>query len=164
MKKHRLVFLVLFAWVSCILLGCGITSASESETDIPQEFTSCIETALDALKQSGKESLPYSYFPNDSLRAARETSPEYLLSYSIESTEKVNDDLYAFKVLVEGSYSPGEQFEIYKFAGRINDEILYIGNAAWIPENLQDGFDAEKYSTALRENDLSSDAILFNIQ
>lgn len=146
----------------CTLSSCGTTRPVHSFEGIPDEFTLCLEKALDALKESGEASIPYSYFPNDQLREARANATANLISYTIDSAEKINENLCAYEVSIEVKENPGD-FETYnKFVGNIDGSILYIGNADWVPDSISENYVRENYVDPTSENDLGPYAIIFD--
>lgn len=166
MKKYIVrkpaTLLCLLTLISGIFLS-GCSERPEYIFDgVPEEFTVCLENALDALKESGAASIPFSYFPNEELRLAREGAEGNLLSYTIDSAQKINDNLYAYEVTMELAESPGQTEVYYKFVGKIDDEILYIGNPDWVPDTIGENYKSEDFQNPTGENDLSSDAIIFD--
>ena len=84
-----------------------------------------------------------------------------LISYTIDSAQKINDNLYAYEVTMELAETPGEKDVYYKFVGNIDGEILYIGNPNWVPESIGENYESEDFQNPIGENTLSSGAVIF---
>lgn len=159
-KKAFLICLIII--INCnILSGCSEKDTTYIFEGVPKEFTECLENALDALKESGAASVPYSYFPNEELRNAREGATGNLISYTIDSGEEINENLYVYEVSMELAESPGTFETHYKFVGNIDGEILYIGNPNWVPEAISKNYNSEDFQNPTNENTLPSDTIIF---
>ena len=111
LKKKAVAFIcVLTLTISCSIVLPGCSEKNKYTFDgVPEEFTVCLENALDALKESGAASVPFSYFPNEELKSAREGANGNLISYTIDSAQKINDNLYAYEVTMELAETPGEK-------------------------------------------------------
>lgn len=103
LKKKAVAFIcVLTLTISCSIVLPGCSEKNKYTFDgVPEEFTVCLENALDALKESGAASVPFSYFPNEELKSAREGANGNLISYTIDSAQKINDNLYAYEVTMD---------------------------------------------------------------
>ena len=158
LKKKAVAFIcVLTLTISCSIVLPGCSEKNKYTFDgVPEEFTVCLENALDALKESGAASVPFSYFPNEELKSAREGANGNLISYTIDSAQKINDNLYAYEVTMELAETPGEKDVYYKFVGNIDGEILYIGNPNWVPESIGENYESEDFQNPIGENTLSS--------
>lgn len=101
LKKKAVAFIcVLTLTISCSIVLPGCSEKNKYTFDgVPEEFTVCLENALDALKESGAASVPFSYFPNEELKSAREGANGNLISYTIDSAQKINDNLYDYFLL-----------------------------------------------------------------
>ena len=90
-KKAVAFICVLTLTISCSIVLPGCSEKNKYTFDgVPEEFTVCLENALDALKESGAASVPFSYFPNEELKSAREGANGNLISYTIDSAQKIN--------------------------------------------------------------------------
>lgn len=163
LKKKAVAFIcVLTLTISCSIVLPGCSEKNKYTFDgVPEEFTVCLENALDALKESGAASVPFSYFPNEELKSAREGANGNLISYTIDSAQKINDNLYAYEVTMELAETSGEKDVYYKFVGNIDGEILYIGNPNWVPESIGENYESEDFQNPIGENTLSSGAVIF---
>lgn len=162
----------LFLIVLVCLQLCSCQSSSEpeqkeqsivfsSEETIPEEYTDCLEKFLDALTEDTSQSAKYAYFPNETIRKAHEDSGITLVSYSIESAEKITDNLYAFDIILEDTYNP-DPYEQWKFVGEIDGKILVIGNVNYIPEELAPDLDKSRYEYKTDETLSLDDSIIFD--
>ena len=173
MKKIGAITVMFLVVLACLQLSACQSSSqieqskisSEEEIlleDIPEEYIDCLENFLDAMKIDTSQSAKYAYFPNETIRQAHENSGITLTSYSIESAEKIGNNLYAFDLILEDTYNP-DSYEQWKFVGEINGEILVIGNANYIPEEMIKDIDKDKYEFKTDET-LSQDAIIFDLE
>ena len=158
-KKTRGIFALLLIIVCLFATSCGSSDVvpekneQSSSIETPEEYSKCLIDYLEALKIS----------PQDSAKqAAYENSGVVLLDYSVEEERVVNDSLYAFYLKMEDSYEPGEPYYRWKFVGEINDEVMFIGNVNYIPEELQENLVVADY-TVTDEDTLSQDEVLFEI-
>lgn len=177
MKKNQVIAVVLLAILCCFQL-CACQSSGESEQgelgiayfsedtmleDIPEEYIDCLGKFLDAMTKDTSQSAEYAYFPNETLRQAHKDSGITLVSYSIESAEKIGETLYAFDLILEDTYNP-EPFEQWKFVGEIEGEILVIGNVNYIPEELAPDLDKDRYEYKTEETLSYGDSIIFDLE
>lgn len=167
-KKTRGIFALLLIIVCIFATSCGSSDVvpekneQSSSIETPEEYSKCLIDYLEALKISPQDSAKYAYFPNETIKAAYENSGVVLLDYSVEEERVVNDSLYAFYLKMEDSYEPGEPYYRWKFVGEINDEVMFIGNVNYIPEELQENLVVADY-TVTDEDTLSQDEVLFEI-
>lgn len=160
------IMLCIFA-VLCVGQFSQLASQNKQEqeivgSDVPEDVIKCLTDFLEALKVSTEDSAQYAYFPNADIELAHKNSGITLISYSIEESRKISDNLYAFNLLQEDSFEPGEIYRMWKFVGKINGSYMVIGNANYIPEELREGLDVDDFTT---ENDstLPPDTIIFDL-
>lgn len=140
-----------------------IESASpdvSKNTPSPDSSAPTLDTTLDLKKA---ESLLSDYFNTlrDGFQYAHEylyfgeyeyireevaSFPDKIVDFVIEDSQKINDNLYEFTVLTEfdidraGMYVRG-----YTFVGRIDNNDYIIMSDAYIPEELRENLDTDKY-------------------
>lgn len=116
---------------------------------IPDEVRSLAEDYMNAYKNGTDQSVEYMHFEDDFVRSAYIASNGKLIDYEMESIEKINDNLYAFTVLVlteQATWHGGEDYErVYNFAVRIEGTWYYVNGISHIPVDLQDNLDPSKY-------------------
>lgn len=176
MKKIKVIGIVFLVVLACFqLFACQSSSklkqkelsanASSGEIalrDVPEEYMNCLENFLNAMETDTFQSAKYAYFPNETIRHAHENSGVTLIDYSIESAEKLRNNLYAFNLILKDDYNP-EPYKQWKFVGEIDGEILVIGNVNYIPEELTTDFEKDKYEVKTDET-LPQDAIIFDLE
>ena len=158
--RETLIPICLLSLICFIFSGCN-SKESYTFEGVPEEFTQCLINALEALKESGAASVPYSYFPNEELKCAREGAAGNLVDYTIDSAKEINKTLYCYEVSMELEENPGEIQTYYKFVGKIDGEILYIGNPNWVPESISENYICDDYQNPMSENTLLFDTIIF---
>jgi len=79
-----------------------------------------------------------------------EESVEKLVDFVIEDSEKLNDDLYVFIVLLEfDRYTPEKYIRNFFFVGNVDEELYVMPHFAYnVPDELCVGLDASKYTYA----------------
>ena len=133
-----------------------------SESDVPEDVIKCLTDFLEALKVSTEDSAQHAYFPNEDIELAHKNSGITLISYSIKEARKISDNLYAFNLLQEDSFEPGEVYQIWKFVGKLNGAYTVIGNVNYIPEELREGLDIDEFTTE-DDSTLPPDTIIFDL-
>ena len=156
------IVLIAFAAIALILLRVR----PASEPDIPDEVAELVETYMDAYKKGTEESAAYAHFESDFVRSAYIESGDRLIDYKLESTEKINDNLYSVTLLVKSESSVmyfGDEYQrVYNFTARIENEWYYINGVSDIPPALQENLDVNKY-TYEGENIVDPDDIVGKI-
>ena len=156
------IVLIAFAAIALILLRVR----PASEPDIPDEVAELVETYMDAYKKGTEESAAYAHFESDFVRSAYIESGDRLIDYKLESTEKINDNLYSVTLLVKSESSImyfGDEYQrVYNFTARIENEWYYINGVSNIPPALQENLDVNKY-TYEGENIVDPDDIVGKI-
>ena len=175
MQKIKVIIMMFLIGLACLqLCACqssgepdqkeqsiGFSSEDDMLEDIPEEYVDCLEKFLDAMTTDTAQSAKYAYFPNETIRQAHEDSGITLVSYSLKAAEKIGDTLYAFDLILEDTYSP-DPYEQWKFVGEIDGELLVIGNANYIPEELAPDFDKDRYEYKTDETLSLNDSIVFD--
>lgn len=110
------IMLCIFAML-CVGQFLQLASQNKQEqeivgSDVPEDVIKCLTDFLEALKVSTEDSAQYAYFPNADIELAHKNSGITLISYSIEESRKISDNLYAFNLLQEDSFEPGEIYRI----------------------------------------------------
>ena len=168
MKQVHLFFLG--PVLALFLTGCAALPAEPSQTpeatDIPDEVMSLVEQYMDAYKSGTAESVAYMHFESEFIRSAYIDSGDKLIDYKLESTEKINDNLYSVTLLVKSESSImyfGDEYQrVYNFTARIENEWYYINGVSNIPPALQENLDVNKY-TYEGENIVDPDDIVGKI-
>lgn len=146
----------------------GITTSSiESSSPDENVNTSSPDSSLLALDASldleGAESLISDYFNTlrngfryvqeylyygeyESIREEVANFPDKLVDFVIEDSQKINDNLYEFTMLTEFDlFQPGVYVRDFTFVGYINGRAYVITSADFIPDELCENLDTEKY-------------------
>lgn len=168
MKQVHLFFLG--PVLALFLTGCAALPAEPSQTpeatDILDEVMSLVEQYMDAYKSGTAESVAYMHFESEFIRSAYIDSGDKLIDYKLESTEKINDNLYSVTLLVKSEssimYFGNEYQRVYNFTARIENEWYYINGVSNIPPALQENLDVSKY-TYEGENIVDPDDIVGKI-
>ena len=98
------------------------------ESDVPEDVIKRLTDFLEALKVSTEDSAQYAYFPNEDIELAHKNSGITLISYSIEESRKISDNLYAFNLLQEDSFEPGEVYRMWNFVVNNIGSFMVIAN------------------------------------
>jgi len=137
----------------CLVLSVILLLALFSGCEKPQpefiEAESYLRAYYDALKHGFANAHGYLYFGEyEFVREDIIQFPDKLVDYIIEDSQRINDNLYEFTVLTEfdtihvGMYSRG-----FSFVGRIGDQVYVMMSIDYIPEELRENLDYEKYET-----------------
>lgn len=163
MKKKRGILLI---FLICLALGVVFvmtTRQPESADTLPSEARDLIETYMNAYKNGTAEAAEYIHFEDDFIKSAYIVAGDKLLDYKIESTEKINDNLYGLVVLVkteQTTFYSGDIFErAYNFVGFFDGKWFYMNGVANIPISIRQNLDESKY-TYNNENIVASDDIV----
>lgn len=107
-----------------------------------------VETVYDMWKTDSDKSrlIQYVHFENAFKKQAFLDSGEEMTDYIIESTEKVNANLYAVTVLVKTDLSGDAYNRAYNFGAYIDGGWYYINGVGNIPDDLKENLDESKYS------------------
>ena len=94
MKKSVKQVVIISSLVLVLLLAFAIYKNNANSKSDDSSYRQQLELYLEAAKESPQKSSEYAYFPNDDLRLAHEQSNMRLISYEIESSTKINPDLF----------------------------------------------------------------------
>lgn len=151
MSKKRGLFILGLALCVAILCVIGFLAVNlnRSHSAIPAEVSEVVENYMDAYKKGTEYSVEYAHFEDEFMRTAYIVSGDKLLDYKIESAEKINDNLFAFTIMVkteQTAFYSGDVYErVYNFVARIDNEWYFLNGVAHIPADIQDGLDKSKY-------------------
>jgi len=145
-KKWPALILLCFL---CVIILVSITQQRRDVT-IPDDVATLIEKYMNAYRRGTTESADYIHFEDEFKKSAYITSADKLLDYKLESTEKINDNLYALVVLVKTEHSTFYSGDVYNrvwnFAARIDGNWYYLNGVSNVPTELQDNLDKSKYT------------------
>lgn len=145
------IFCCLLLFV-CLLLpsGCGAKSNALKSPyeDVPDEVYSYMVDYMEAARNGYSKVVDRDYIPEEYQWAKEltEQSPEYVIDYEIESAERVNDNLYAFILLVETDATMEKYTRVANFVGIIDGKLYRIANTSYIPESISEGLNAAQYA------------------
>ncbi len=150
MTARRLAIAITILLVATLCaFGFQEAGSRNSTSTVPIEVTTLMKDYMEAYSQGTEYSVEYVYFEDAFKRDAYIASGDRLFSYSVEYIEKINEDLYAFTVVVKTEqstlYSANGYERVYNFIARINNEWWYINGVSNIPLNLRDGLEEDKY-------------------
>ena len=130
-----------------VLLICTImTSCNKGTTEIPEDVLNLFDTYMSAYEMGVEESVKYAHFESDVIRKAYLESGDKLLDYEVEDIEKINDNLYAFTILVKTMQTNDAYLRAYNFVALIDNTWRYTNHVDHIPAYLKDNLDEKKYS------------------
>ena len=134
-------------WVAglCVILAAiaAICVAVAAERSDPYKET--LIAYVEALKIGTEEAGQYAEFPNEDLRLAFCHSSSRIVDYEVESSEKINNSLWLYTMLIQDNMYGEVYRRIYYFVGHIDDRYVVYGNASFIPEDLRGDFDIAPY-------------------
>ena len=158
-KKTTKRWVCLLAVMLAVILGCCLATSPKSDEkpllDAEEQAPSEAQTAADFLRRyldaCGQEHFAnyaqFLYFPNEGIYAQqKETYMPSTDRYAIDSQQRVNDKLWAFRVSCDSLSGP-----TYLFVGKLDGEYKVIQNVYDIPDSLREN---------LREADFQSDATM----
>lgn len=150
MKTGKLYLCTILLVCILILVACGEQSKMlESPYEgVPDTVYSFMINYMEAARDGFNKLVDMDYLPEEFqwTKELSMQSAEYVIDYEIESAEKINEDLYAFVILIKTNATMEKYTRIANFVGIIGGEVYRIANTAHIPENLREGLDAEKYA------------------
>lgn len=156
-----LLFVCLVLAVTTVLLLRELRS--QDDVSVPDEVSAVVDDYMEAYKEGVEASSQYMHFEDEFIKSAYIASGDRLIDYQIKRIERVNDNLYAFTMLMKSEQTPfysKEEYEcVYNFVGKIDGRWWYINGIAHIPPDIQDGLDASKY-TYQDENIVPYDDVL----
>ena len=148
MKKA--ISFILAVVLTVFFAACSSNNADkDGDTVIPEEVLTLVEDYMNAYKIGTDKSVEYVHFEMDFIREAYIATNDKLIDYSIESTEKINDNLYGFTILGKTEktiFHSGDVYNrAYNFVAFIDDSWYFINGVVNIPEIFKENFDETKY-------------------
>ena len=163
MKTNRKIVLSIIIILALCLFVLFALRQSKTTSLIPNEVSELVNNYMEAYRKGTEYAVEYTHFEDEFVREAYIISGDKLLDYKIENVEKINDNLYAFTILVkteQSTFYSGDIFErVFNFVARIDDEWYFLNGVSHIPADLQENLDIEKY-TNTGENIVERDAIV----
>jgi len=141
MKKK--VFTIILALSIIVIIFIVICNC---KNNIPNEITNFMEEYMNACKIEMAKSVNYCYFKTEEERLAYVNSNNLLIGYKIESSKKINDNLYQFTNLVETKNRSGHYIRVYNFVARIDGKLFFIANVMNVPDEIRENLDVNLYS------------------
>lgn len=163
MKTNRKIVLSIIIILALCLFVLFALRQSKTTSLIPNEVSELVNNYMEAYRKGTEYAVEYTHFEDEFVREAHIISGDKLLDYKIENVEKINDNLYAFTILVkteQSTFYSGDIFErVFNFVARIDDEWYFLNGVSHIPADLQENLDIEKY-TNTGENIVERDDIV----
>lgn len=129
-----------------IILVVGIYFLFEVQSGfLPKDAQVLVEQYMDAYKIGTKEAAKYAHFESELIRTAYLDAATVLIDYRLESSDRINSNLYALTVLVRTNYTGSAYLRVYNFVGYIDGQWRYINGLGNIPENIRDNLDEIRY-------------------
>jgi len=163
LKTNRKIVLSIIIILALCLFVLFALRQSKTTSLIPNEVSELVNNYMEAYRKGTEYAVEYTHFEDEFVREAYIISGDKLLDYKIENVEKINDNLYAFTILVkteQSTFYSGDIFErVFNFVARIDDEWYFLNGVSHIPADLQENLDIEKY-TNTGENIVERDDIV----
>ena len=163
MKTNRKIVLSIIIILALCLFVLFALRQSKTTSLIPNEVSELVNNYMEAYRKGTEYAVEYTHFEDEFVREAYIISGDKLLDYKIENVEKINDNLYAFTILVkteQSTFYSGDIFErVFNFVARIDDEWYFLNGVSHIPADLQENLDIDKY-TNTGENIVERDDIV----
>ena len=163
MKTNRKIVLSIIIILALCLFVLFALRQSKTTSLIPNEVSELVNNYMEAYRKGTEYAVEYTHFEDEFVREAYIISGDKLLDYKIENVEKINDNRYAFTILVkteQSTFYSGDIFErVFNFVARIDDEWYFLNGVSHIPADLQENLDIEKY-TNTGENIVERDDIV----
>ena len=163
MKTNLKIVLSIIIILALCLFVLFALRQSKTTSLIPNEVSELVNNYMEAYRKGTEYAVEYTHFEDEFVREAYIISGDKLLDYKIENVEKINDNLYAFTILVkteQSTFYSGDIFErVFNFVARIDDEWYFLNGVSHIPADLQENLDIEKY-TNTGENIVERDDIV----
>lgn len=149
-KKTKIKFIVPILLILIVCIIGGLAVRQHGEPKIPDEVSILVENYMDAYKKGTQYSVEYAHFEDEFIKLAYITAGDKLLDYKIESSEKINDNLYAFTIMVkteQSTFYSGDVYDkAYNFVGYIDDRWYFLNGVSNIPSGIRDNLDVSKYT------------------
>lgn len=140
-KARRLLYIVIGVLATALVFCLYLSSHSR-----PTAYEETLITYLEALKEGTDQAIAYTAFPNETIEYDYLHSPMRVADYEVVSSNRVNENLYAFTLDIAVSGQPEEYTPAYYFVGRQDGAYTVYINAAYVPESLHENFHADDYS------------------
>ena len=130
MKTNRKIVLSIIIILALCLFVLFALRQSKTTSLIPNEVSELVNNYMEAYRKGTEYAVEYTHFEDEFVREAYIISGDKLLDYKIEYVEKINDNLYAFTILVrteQSTFYSGDIFErVFNFVARIDDEWYFL--------------------------------------
>ena len=130
MKTNRKIVLSIIIILALCLFVLFALRQSKTTSLIPNEVSELVNNYMEAYRKGTEYAVEYTHFEDEFVREAYIISGDKLLDYKIENVEKINDNLYAFTILVrteQSTFYSGDIFErVFNFVARIDDEWYFL--------------------------------------
>lgn len=134
-----------------VIIALGVFALSISQRNsLPEDVQALVDQYMEAYKFGTKEAAQYAHFESELIRVAYLDAATILIDYRLESTERVNDDLYALTVLVKTNYTGNAYLRVYNFVGYVEGQWRYMNGIGNIPEGIRDNLDEDRYTYSLK--------------
>lgn len=152
MNKHfRPISLIIIIGVLLVVTYFVSLSviAKRTISFIPSDMTNFLYSYMDTCEKHPEDAPTYTHFETEDERLAHSRSNLKIVAYELLGAEKVNDNLYAFTLHLQKEYATYPKR--YYFVGRINGKLYLMVNAHNVPEELREGFDAERFTLTMED-------------
>jgi len=146
MKKNYVKILLFLLFV--FIVGCSNTKENDKTAFSSSEASSLIEEYYESLKDGFGSVNEYLYFGDQYEYIRKEVIefPDKLVDFIVEDSSRINENLYEFTVLTEFDlFQPGVFVRDFAFVGNINGRAYVITSVDFIPDELSENLDIEKY-------------------
>ena len=163
-KKKGLLFAAICVFVLILAVLFQVFPENTADGDLPKEVSELVENYMNAYKISTHESVKYMHFENDFVQSAYRETNSRLIDYEIESTKKINDNLYAFTINIKTLTSLRRYGDVYRtaynFAARIDGKWYYLNGISHVPPDLLENLNPDDYTYDDNENKVNPNDIL----
>lgn len=146
MKEKQQFFTIGILIAICLVAFFALIQPGKADNEKIDPFDKVLNQYLEAMQTGPTKASKFAYFPNEDIRFSFEHAHGQFLDYEIESSTEINKDLREYTVLVKSDLDPDEYIRVFYFVGRINNELKFIGNVTFVPQELTHNLDSEQYS------------------
>lgn len=146
MKGKQRFFMIGILTAVCLAVFFAFIRPGKANNEMIDPFDRVLNQYLEAMQIGPTKASKFAYFPNEDIRFSFEHAHAQFLDYEIESSAEINKDLREYTVLVKSDLDPDEYIRVFYFVGRINDELKFIGNVTFVPEELTHNLNLEQFS------------------
>lgn len=151
-----------FFLLSLLLLpsfsSCGKNERADAnlnilDNNIPTDVATFIYDYFEEFKNGTEGIVKYRHFEDESEVKLLLENDIKILDYEIEKAEKINDNLYAFRLLIQNNGMPksiidaGQYMVVYNFVVRIDESLFVCATIRDIPSDLRTGLNPDNYKT-----------------